>query len=167
MLSSEVPVRILPLRQSALRLPLFFGGKRVRAVPWQSSGAKNASRERGCSCLHPPLKGEGRRAQRAGAGSVGAECKSKLMRWCRGRDPHPIALRAIDLPLPGGGEEFTPRCARRRLRRSGTCRSPWCPRRPPRRCSPCRRAARRTSAPARGRYRGRDDASRANAFRTS
>jgi len=42
---------VMRMRLSALRLPLFFGGKRFRAVAWQSSGAKEASRERGCSCI--------------------------------------------------------------------------------------------------------------------
>src|SRR5690242_6021414 len=70
MRSSEVQVRILPLRQSALRLPLFFGGKAF--VQWLSKPrAQKTRRENDLTYPPPAIVGGGgpRVARRRGRGT--------------------------------------------------------------------------------------------------
>jgi len=61
--SLKLPVRSSILRLSALRLPL-LGGKRLRAVRSQTSGAKNASRERECLPRSPHPEARAKRASK-------------------------------------------------------------------------------------------------------
>ena len=98
--------RLVRWRLSALRPPLFCSGQ------LSCSGLARLGREQKRAArtgslvprlFYPPLKGEGRRAQRAGEGSVSMRAGRN---WCESVEAGTPARRASrdDLPLAGGGE---------------------------------------------------------------
>src|SRR5579864_7552342 len=92
---------VCAVRRSAS--PYFFGGERFRALPWQSSGAKNASRER-CPLSAPARSaGEGDRAKRGGRGpasTLGFRCRSFVAAKRRRSHRFTIAARVSSRPAP-------------------------------------------------------------------
>ena len=85
--------------------PSFMWRQRI----WQWLGQARAQRmrrekERTCTFTLPCKGRVGERSEPGRGPSGSVECRSQLMRQCRGRDPYPIALCAIDLPLSGEGE---------------------------------------------------------------
>ena len=70
MLSSDVPVRRLTTRLSALRLPFFIWRQSFRAVAWPKLGRKKRAARTGmlCTCSpHPEVLGAKRRASKGEA----------------------------------------------------------------------------------------------------
>src|SRR6185437_7179121 len=88
-------------------------------MAWQSSGAKGVARTGELASSPSPARGGHRRPPAAVPEDADAKhrlwsiadakpgrvrrrrVQPKRMRQCRGRDPYPIALCAIDLPLSG------------------------------------------------------------------
>jgi len=89
--------------------PFFYVEARNLGMAWQSSGAKGVARTGELASSPSPARGGHRRPpaavlktpMRSRGGVRRRRVQPKRMRQCRGRDPYPIALCAIDLPLSG------------------------------------------------------------------
>jgi|GEM_PF-3712151 len=99
-LSSGRPLRAGPVGSSQRRALLSAPARRGTPQNSLANFVGTPSRGRGAILRSKMVEG-------ARGGVRGAEGRSKLMRQRRGCHPHPIALRAIDLPPPGGGEEVS------------------------------------------------------------